>query len=666
MLLLALLPIFNLLILSFLFRKKYNCWRQSILSAAIVWGVFITITTEILSLARQLNFTALILFWLGFNISGLFFYFKPNYQKNSDTDIADKNQLSWFLIILIGSIIFFITVIGIIAIVAPPNTWDSMTYHMSRVVHWQQNQSIAHYPTYNLPQLFHPPFAEYAILHLQILTNSDRFANLIQWFSCIGSVIGVSLIAKELGANIKGQLFAAVFAVTIPMGILQASSTQNDYVVSFWIICLAYYVLKTSKIRKKSTFYWLTGASLGLAILTKSSGYLYGFPFMVWYGLIQIKNWGWRGWKPIFITSSVALLLNINHYLRNFDLFGSFIAAPSNFASAYKIEIISFPSIISNILRNLALHIDIIRNLHLQNFITPITGITNKLLIIIHDFLEISMYDPRTTAPSYGGVPGLSFDENIAGNPLHFFIILIILLLFFFNKKLRDNKLLLFYLISSISGFLLICLLLKIQIYQSRHHLGVFLLLASFVGVCLSKFSWQKTANLIAIILIVFSLPWVFQNKFRPIIADDNIFNLTRVEQYFINRKHLEESYVEATNLVLKQQCYDVGLSLGKGITVGNQYWEYPLWILLNNRNLTEDEVMGEGSLFHRERKIRIEHVIPENVSQIKADKYPHNNFNPCAIIAVRSKKEPAISKLKFKEHIYQEIWSKKPVIVLK
>lgn len=158
---------------------------------------------------------------------------------------------------------------------------------MSRVVHWIQYRSIAFYPTYNLPQLFHPPFAEYAIAHFQILSGTDRYANSVQWLSLIGSVIAVSSIASELNTNARGQVFAAVFAVTIPMGILQASSTQNDYVVSFWILCLAYYVLLSIKYGTKQTSYFFIGASLGLAILTKSSGYLYAFAFMVWYSLAQ-------------------------------------------------------------------------------------------------------------------------------------------------------------------------------------------------------------------------------------------------------------------------------------------------------------------------------------------------------------------------------------------
>jgi hypothetical protein len=92
------------------------------------------------------------------------------------------------LLLSIG-LIFVLT--GLIAIVSPANTWDSMTYHMSRVVHWIQNQGLAHYPTSILRQLHQNPWAEIAILHFQILSNGDRFANLIQWLSMIGASMGV-------------------------------------------------------------------------------------------------------------------------------------------------------------------------------------------------------------------------------------------------------------------------------------------------------------------------------------------------------------------------------------------------------------------------------------------------------------------------------------------
>ncbi|MDV3000432.1 MAG: hypothetical protein N5P05_002038 [Chroococcopsis gigantea SAG 12.99] len=150
-------------------------------------------------------------------------------------------------------------------------------------MHWIQNQNLAHYPTYYSAQLVHPPFAEVAIMHLQILSGGDRFANWVQWLAMINSIIGVSLVAKELGAKEEGQLFASAFCASIPMGILQASSTQNDYVVAFWILCLAYYTLAlVSKSHISYPTILAVASSLGLALYTKSSAYVFTFPFIVW------------------------------------------------------------------------------------------------------------------------------------------------------------------------------------------------------------------------------------------------------------------------------------------------------------------------------------------------------------------------------------------------
>ena len=653
---LAILLLLPLLALTVILVNTYKNWRKGFLSAAVIWGCFLTVITETLGWFNLLVFPFVLLCWLTFCVLLFLIYLK---KKKADREeikyLANvkliSQNISPFLILLLISIISITAIVGLIAIVAPPNTWDSMTYHMSRVVHWIQNRSVAHYPTYNLPQLFHPPFAEFAIMHLQILSGSDRFANLVQWFSSIGSIIGVSLIAQELNANVRGQVFAAVFCATIPMGILQASSTQNDYAVGFWLVCLAYFVLLSIKNKNQPSLYFFVGASLGLALLTKSSGYLYAFPFMVWFSLVKIwqSNWKWQGWKAIGLATGVALLLNINHYWRNFNLFNSIIGAPDNFSVAYKIEVFSIPTFISNVLRNLALHLDIVRNLGLQKVITPITGIANKLLLIFHDWIGVNMYDSRITEGSYRGVSGLSFDENTAGNPLHFFLILILISYLILRKKLRNNKFLVVYLLATISGFLLLCLLLKIQIYQPRHHLLAFLLLAAFVGTVLAQVPLQKLVNGVAILLIITSFPWVFQNKFRPIAAEANIFNMSRIEQYFINRPQIQEPYTKAVNQILSSQCTNVGLSLGTGATVGNEYWEYPLWVLFQQSK----------------QPIRLEHIPPENVSAIKGQKPPYSNFTPCAILAVRNRQDKPINELVVNNNIYVKKWSESLVSVL-
>src|SRR4030095_5899533 len=47
----------------------------------------------------------------------------------------------------LGAVGVVLAATGTLAFLAPPNNWDSMTYHMPRVAHWSQAGSVAHYPT---------------------------------------------------------------------------------------------------------------------------------------------------------------------------------------------------------------------------------------------------------------------------------------------------------------------------------------------------------------------------------------------------------------------------------------------------------------------------------------------------------------------------------------
>ena len=53
--------------------------------------------------------------------------------------------------------------------------------------------------------------------------------------------------------------------------------------------------------------------------------------------------------------------------------------------------------------------------------------------------------------------------------------------------------------------------------------------------------------------MISISLFWVFFNESKPIIAEENIFNMSRIEQYFSTRSSLENDYVGAVNLLRKE-----------------------------------------------------------------------------------------------------------------
>ncbi len=65
---------------------------------------------------------------------------------------------------LLGGVAVIVAIVGVVALLSPPNSWDVMQYHLPRIVHWLQNRRVSFYPTHELKQLHMPPGAEYLML----------------------------------------------------------------------------------------------------------------------------------------------------------------------------------------------------------------------------------------------------------------------------------------------------------------------------------------------------------------------------------------------------------------------------------------------------------------------------------------------------------------------
>ena len=464
---LTILPLFAFLFLFLIFYTK-NCWRSSFLKAAIVWASSLTIITEFLSFFKSLTFSWLLIVWSLISIGLLFLYYRLFRQVRSKAQILKWNKVlnNLSLRILFFGIISIVITVGLIAMIAPPNTMDSMSYHMPRVMHWIQNHSVEHYPTSFTPQLFLSPWTEFAILHLQVLSSGDQYANMIQWFSMIGSILGTSLIAKQLGAKLYGQTFSAVLCATIPMGILQASSTKNDYVLAFWLTCMVYHILLTIKAETSKGNIWEIGLSLGLASLTKPTAYLYAFPFLIWLLFSKVKSLRWQLWKPITQIAILSLSINIFHFLRNLELFHNLLGTnPVNIT--YKNQIFGFSFFLSNVIKNLALHIS-----------TPIPSFNRfliKCMSTIHSVLNVDINDLRISSSDFQ-INSLVNHEDLAGNQLHLLLIIISIVSFYIaREKIKITSsyyYLLNYLLSIIVGFSLFCLILAWTPFNTRLHLS--------------------------------------------------------------------------------------------------------------------------------------------------------------------------------------------------
>lgn len=119
-----------------------------------------------------------------------------------------------------------------------------MTYHLTRLPHWAQNGSIAHYVCHDISQIATPPLAEFVNLHIYILSGqNDYFVNLLQTFSYILAIFLIYKISLKIGCN---QLFASLAALvfaTTPIAFAEALTSQVDMFSGLWLVVFVYSIL---------------------------------------------------------------------------------------------------------------------------------------------------------------------------------------------------------------------------------------------------------------------------------------------------------------------------------------------------------------------------------------------------------------------------------------
>jgi 4-amino-4-deoxy-L-arabinose transferase-like glycosyltransferase len=477
-------------------------------------------------------------------------------------------------------------------------------------------------------QLYEAPWAEFCIAHFFLLSGGDRLSAIVQWWSMFGSILGVSLIAQQLGADRRGQIFAVVFAGTLPMGILQASSTQNDYAVTFWLVCFVHFLLAFRERPEVQNSLGI-GASLGLAMLTKATTYVYALPFLILLALWAWCHLHWRVWEAAVVLGSVPIAINIAYYLRNLLAFNA-LFGPRAEVALYANARFTPSTLISNSLRDLALQVG-----------TPSTRANAAIvqgLRALFSALHLNINDPATSWAPFQ-FTALSFHEDYAGNPLHLLVIVAVLMLCIAAARLRSDRLLVTYVVTLIGVFFVFALYLKWQPWSSRLELVLFVLFAPACGVVLTRVSPRIGLNVLAIVLTLAAIPWVVKNQSRPLTGPNSILTTPRTAQYFTNRHALEAPYAGAARYLQGSQCTTVGLE------DNIDDWEYPLWRLLN----------------HGTQRVEFEHILVHNETSDLADVEPYVSFHPCAIVAIRQKQGSIVD---YHGSNYHAAWSSSVIVV--
>jgi hypothetical protein len=538
-------------------------WRSTFLAACVAWGVLLTGLTELLGVLKAFDLPGVAAAWAA-SSAGLALAFAVRWRALPPPRWPPVPRVEGSVCAVVIALGALAAALATIAILAPPNTWDSMTYHMARVEHWIQNRTPGFYPTHSQRQLLMPPWAEYAIAHLQILSGGDRFASLVQWFAFLGSAAGVSLVAAHLGTGSGGQALSAVYCATLPGAILQATSTQTDLVTAFWLVVAVVFGFRCSRVPEP----WAAlaaGAALGLAVLTKPTAYFYGFPFAVWFIASCIRRHQRRGLAACSLAAAAALVLNLAVYARTLDLFGTPLGPgwPAEFRR---------PPTVSQGDGNFALKLaaKAAENLCLQ-LGTPVKALNDRVLGAVRT-LDRVRHASIDAAPD-----GMRIDasphEDFAGNAVHVALGALLVALGCLGALPSSAKTRL-YLLALASGYLLFVYYVPFLPWNTRLQLPLLVLFAALCGPLLERPSLRVVRSVLVATLLALCLPWVLWNRSRRLVGKNNVFQLDRTTQYFRNDPAREAGFRAMARFIGENRCRTVGI-LATGDT-----WEYPLWIL--------------------------------------------------------------------------------------
>lgn len=598
------LPIFCFLAFFILFASRSSKIdppaddiSQAFIQSALLWGILAVLLSEGLSLLSILTSTAIAIAWGVILITAVFLIWRNNaFEKFWSMLKANIRKLEKTDYVLMGCFGIIVLLLWIIAWFSPPNNVDSQLYHMSRVVHWAQNNSLSHYPTAYEHQIWQPIWAENAILHLWLLWGDDQPANLVQWFSMVGSLIVVSGIAGLLGANRRGQWIAAAFAFSLPIGILQSTSTQNDYVTAFWLLCLIYFVVLHSKRKLAIVEKVGLASSLALGFLTKGTFYPYAAAIGIWAVIIWIVRKDYRDaiLNTVLIVLTV-LLINLGYWIRNIKTYAGPLGSMETINRMTDMR----HNVVSGT-------VAIVKDIAL-NFATPEEDWNEEIIRNINALEKLSGQDE--------GEFDLEFVwnlEDLAGNPIQMlFVPSAIWLAFLLRKRIQSPKLKA-YILTVCLSYALLALVIHFDYYGVRYQLPFFIAWAPVVGVVGGQLK-QRYAVLITFGFLIVSMPWVLFNRTRPLIGlrprttSQSIFRTPAAELLFANWIERRDPSIAAAEKVKSIGCKEVGLQLD------SHDWEYSFWWLLNAP----------------QSGIRIEVL---NMSPA-LEQYRDPEFQPCAII---------------------------------
>lgn len=544
--------------LNIFFYYKIKSLSIAYIYSMITNSLSVFVVTELLSLVNGLNTWSLSLFYI-FSILFFCYYFYSNRINIYSYFYCIKELFftnKWLLFLLIIIVPLFI-----LALFVKPNNWDSMTYHLPRIMHWIQNGNVDYFPTQNIRQIFHQPLAEYCLLHIRLLSWDDSLLNMLQFLFFIGlSMVVYQIVWDKL--KTKSHIFLVLTLVfTTPIFVFEATTTQNDLVAGFFFITLIYFLNKFDF--KKHNGIYLVSISLALAFLTKASMLIFAFPFLIEFAYRSYLNYKFQLISKFGLAILMCILFVLPYFYRNYSLTNHLMGDPE-IEQLMKNDHLTISNGVVNAIRNIAMNC----SLPIESYNSKIDIVVQKCQLVFAGKIDKK---ENTFGPRFRSL--FQMQEDVIPQTLLLYLFFCAILIFLIKKELRITKNVIFLANIGIS-FFVFSFIFKWQPWGVRLLVPIYLLMIIF---CFNIFQSLKSKWLmiLSIFLVVSSLTYVFLNENKS-INNPSLKNGNHFEGYFLFSNRIkafsEQEFVPIKNLLMKHKVEKVGLDLT------NDSWEYPLW----------------------------------------------------------------------------------------
>jgi len=494
------------------FYKNFNyALRRSFLTALTALFFVVAATTELLSLFDLINRWGISITWLTLDIFLCLWYFrlnkstKPNarqiFKNWYKSGVAYFKALGFLTNLILASLL---TITLTVALVATPNNIDSLSYHLSRLGYWIQNGNIEHYASNIERAISFTPLSEYVHLHTFLLNGNERFFQIVQWVSFVGILGFVSILIETFSDSKPALRTGLCFAATIPIVLLESMTTQNDLVVTFFIISTACYIFDYIKNDNLPSLI-LIATAVALGIMAKGTFVFYTLPFGIYLFIILVKKKQWKVLGKLF-TGVVLLtfLLNAPFLYRTYKIFNSPVGTVSNGNQNY---INNIQGLASSTSKHVFLHL---------GFVSPGDRYNQNLkrgLESFHDWLGIPLNNSDGMTFKMNK---LNFSEDFAHNFLAMWLILASFLILPFAKLSSQAR---WYLTLSVASFIIFCFFISYQTYGSRIHIPFFILMSPAIGLIYSAITSSIVQLILITVLWLNAIPFTVLSVTHPLLS---------------------------------------------------------------------------------------------------------------------------------------------------